>query len=480
MPVTPPPGFVRTDGTRFLDGHSRPIRFTGVCVGGWLNMENFVTGYAANETMMRDAVRSAIGPDRADRFFQRLLTAFYGESDARFLGELGMTIVRIPVNYRHFESDARPFEVLPDAFDHLDRAIEASGRHGIYSIIDLHALPGSQNHHGHSDNETHLPQLWRHPHFQERTENIWKAIAEHYKDNTWVAGYNLMNEPADESRTVVGPLYRRLFEAVRAIDPHHTIFLDGNTYSTEFDMFDAEPWENTVYTLHDYVAAGLGRGGDYPGYTDGVWIDRDYAYQKFLQRSEYARATGTPIMVGEFAPIYTGDERKDAMRRQILADQLEIYREHDVSWTSWMYKDVGRQGLVRVTADSAYRRRFDPFIAKKTRLAADQWGSDRLGGDGVREVSQAVQDLVAREFPDFNPYPWGRFDWVSTLLNNLLFAQPLAAEYAALLTGLNDDELDALADSFAFEQCAVDERLRDQLVGGQDAPGPVHEPERTA
>ena len=160
MPQTRPPRFVRTEGARFLDGHGVPIRFTGVCVGGWLNMENFVSGYAANETMMRAEVRKAIGADRADRFFERLLTAFYGESDARFLGELGMTIIRIPVNYRHFESDARPFEILPTAFDHLDRAIEASGRHGIYSIIDLHALPGSQNHHWHSDNETHVAQLW--------------------------------------------------------------------------------------------------------------------------------------------------------------------------------------------------------------------------------------------------------------------------------------------------------------------------------
>ncbi|MEO8907536.1 MAG: cellulase family glycosylhydrolase, partial [Microbacteriaceae bacterium] len=181
-----PPGFVHTQGTRFIDGYGRPIRFTGVCVGGWLNMENFITGYAANETLMRTKVASAIGHERADRFFERLLTAFYGEADARFLAESGITLIRIPVNYRHFESDEHPFEILPTAFDHLDRAIEASGRHGVYSIIDLHALPGSQNHHWHSDNSTHEPHLWQHPHFQDRVENIWKAIAEHYKTNTWV------------------------------------------------------------------------------------------------------------------------------------------------------------------------------------------------------------------------------------------------------------------------------------------------------
>jgi hypothetical protein len=473
-----PPGFVRTEGLRFIDGWGRPIRFAGVCVGGWLNMENFVTGYSANESLMRSRVADVIGAERAERFFERFLTAFYGEADAEFLGSLGMTIIRIPVNYHHFESDAAPFTILPTAFDHLDRAIEASGRHGIYSLIDLHALPGGQNHHWHSDNSTHEAHLWQHPHFQDRVENIWKAIAEHYKTNTWVAGYNLMNEPADESRAVVGPLYRRLFDAVRKIDPHHTIYLDGNTYSTEFDMFDAEAWPNTVYSLHDYVAAGLGRGGDYPGYTDGVYIDKAYAREKFLQRSEYARRTGTPVFVGEFAPIYTGDERIDAMRRQILDDQLELYREYHVSWTSWMYKDLGRQGLVNVAPDSPYRRRFDDFVAKKNRLAADQWGSDRLGGEGVRDVSQAVQDLVAREFPNWAPYPWGRFDTVATVLNNLLFAQPLADEYAELFRGLSDAELDALADSFSFEQCVVREALRDQLVAGLDPRAVPSEPTR--
>ncbi len=54
------------------------------------------------------------------------------------------------------------------------------------------------------------------------------------------------------------------------------------------------------------------------------------------------------------------------------------------------------------------------------------------------------------------------------MLNNLLFAQPLADDYAELFRGLSDAELDALADSFSFEQCVVRESLRDQLVAGLD------------
>ena len=455
-----PARHLRARGSTLIDRHGTPIRLRGVCIGGWLNMENFITGYAANESMMRSAVRDVLGPDQYELFFERLLSVFFADADAAFLRSIGLNSVRIPVNYRHLESDQRPFQIIEDGFRHLDRAVATCAAHGIYSVIDLHALPGYQNHHWHSDNPTHRATFWEHPHFQDRVVHLWEAIADRYKDQTWVAGYNLMNEPADESRAVVGPFYQRLVTAIRAVDPDHTLFIDGNTYSTEFDIF-AEPWDNTIYTLHDYVAAGLGRGGPYPGDTDGTWIDRDAVERKFLQRSEYARKTGTPICVGEFGPIYTGDPATDAQRRQILADQLDLYQRYGASWALWMYKDLGRQGLTSVRPDSPYGQRFGDFVAKKNRLGADQWGST---GEGPREVTRPVQDLIAREFPDFNPYPWGRFDWVRTLLLNITLAQPLVREYAELFRGLDDTELLALADSFAFEKCAIRETLRDQLA----------------
>jgi endoglucanase len=459
-----PPTVLTTSGAEFVDGFGKQVRLRGVCIGGWLNMENFITGYAGNESLMRSHVRSVLGDELYEFFFERLLTSFFGERDAEFLGSNGFTVVRIPVNYRHLENDDEPFTILEDGFRHLDRAVELCGRYGVYSIIDLHALPGSQNQHWHSDNPDGHAGFWDNRQYQDRVVHIWEAIAERYRGDTWVAGYNLMNEPADESRSVVGPYYRRLFDAVRNVDPDHIVFLDGNTYSTEFDIFESDPWPNTVYSLHDYVPSGLGRGGPYPGKTmDGVWIDRDAVHDKFLKRSEYARKTGTPLMVGEFAPIYTGDPEVDANRRAILADQLDIYRDHGASWTSWMYKDLGRQGLVHVRPDSPYLQRFADFVAKKNRLSADRWGGD---GVGVREVSQPLQDLIATEFPDFDPYPWGRADWVRLMLLNITISHPLAVEYAELFRGLGEDELAALADSFAFENCAVRDSLLDQLSHG--------------
>jgi len=269
-----------------------------------------------------------------------------------------------------------------------------------------------------------------------------------------------MNEPADESRAVIGPFYDRLLGAIRAVDRDHTLFLDGNTYSTEFDIF-GEPTENTVYVCHDYVAAGLGYGGPYPGYTRGTWHDRQTAEARFLQRTEFSRKTGTPVWVGEFGPVYTGVAETDRQRQQLVADQLELYARHDASWCLWTYKDIGRQGLLFLRPETPYRRLVADFVAKKERLAADAWGSD---GEGPVEVSRPVQELVAAETPDFDPYPWGRWDWVRTLLLTITVAQPLVGEYAKLFAGLSDEELDALASSFTFASCEVREPLRSQLA----------------
>ena len=115
---------IRTSGSEFIGPDGEPLLLRGVCLGGWLNMENFITGYAANETLMRREVRKVIGDDRAEHFFDRLLTQFFGEADAAFLEQSGLNLARIAVGYKHLEDDARPFEIKTDGFRHLDRAID--------------------------------------------------------------------------------------------------------------------------------------------------------------------------------------------------------------------------------------------------------------------------------------------------------------------------------------------------------------------
>ncbi|MCL1871087.1 MAG: glycoside hydrolase family 5 protein [Promicromonosporaceae bacterium] len=461
-----PSPLLHVDGDHLADAQGTPVRLTGFGLGGWMNMENFITGFPATEQQHREALRREMGDEAYAAFFDAFLADFFSEDDARYIASLGVNCVRIAVNYRHFEDDARPTELKDEGFRLLDRAIDACAAHGVYTVIDLHAVPGAQNKRWHSDNPTHLALLWRYREFQDRVVHLWEAFADRYKDNPWVAGYNPLNEPSDDTGEALEPFYARLRDAIRAIDPHHVIFLDGNRHGTAFGMF-AEPWENTVYTLHDYALAGFPDSGSYPGYSRGEWVDAGTLEKKFLERSEYMRRTGTPIWVGEFGPVYTGDPARDEHRYRVLSDQLDLYDRHGGGWSLWTYKDIGLQGVRYADPGSAYLRLIDPVLRKKARLGVDVWGST---DEGLRDILEPLQRRVAQEFPDFDPAPWGQKPWVQTLVRHILFAEPLVDEFARLFRGVGPDEARALAGAFAFDRTVERTRLAETLRAHAAAP----------
>jgi len=452
------PAILAVSGTRIVSG-SDPVTLRGFGLGGWMNMENFITGYPGTESQQRRALRRALGDEGYERFFDRFLSVFFTDRDAAFLSDLGVNSVRIPFNYRHFEDDDAPLEIREEGIRRLDSVVDACARHGIYAILDLHAVPGAQNQHWHSDNPTQWAHFWSQRHFQDRVVNLWEHLADHYRGNPWIAGYNPVNEPGDAEGSTIRPFYERLEKAIRAVDPDHILFLDGNRYSTQFDQL-GDPMPNCVYTAHDYALPGFVDGGPYPGVSRGQYVDRDGIEETFLSRTAFMRDSGTPIWVGEFGPVYTGDPERDEQRFRLLEDQLEIFDEYDASWALWTYKDIGLQGLVTVDPSSAYLRRIAPVLEKKQRLGVDSWGST---DEGVRDILEPIEALFRDEFPDFQPYPWGAPRWIHGHVRHVMLAEAMVGDFGRAFDGVGIEEAGRLPDAFAFENCAVRGRLESIL-----------------
>jgi endoglucanase len=449
-------------GDRIVDSTGSTVTLRGYNIGGWLNMENFLTGYPGTEWQHRRALKRALGPQLYDTFFDRFMTVFFDDDDARYLASLGLNSVRIPFNYRHFEDDDEPFELKESGFALLDRALQHCRRHGLYAILDFHALPGSQNQHWHSDNGTHQAGFWRYRHFQDRAVHLWEAIASRYRGNATVAGYNIMNEPGDPDGDRIKPFYDRVVGAIRAADPDHIIFLDGNRYATDFSAFEDVPvYPNTVYVAHDYALPGFIFGGPYPGVTQGVFVDRAQVERTFLERTKFMRSTGTPIWIGEFGPVFTSDQSRDEQRYQLLRDQLDIYHEHGAGWAIWAYKDIGDQGLVSAAPDSPWRTRIRAVTAKKARLGVDSWGSVDTG---VRHIMTPIEETFKKEYPSFDPFPFGQSSWLMTIVRGILLAEPMVEEFGECFTDITDKEtVIALADSFRLDNCIVRDHLAEVL-----------------
>ena len=442
--------FLKVHQNQIHDIAGSSIALHGVGLGGWMNMENFITGFPANENAFRQVVYRALGEEKADYLFDRYLEYFFTAEDADFIRSLGMNLVRLPFNYHHFEDDMNPTVIRESGLKQLDRVINICADHEIYTILDLHAAAGYQNQDWHSDNPSQQALFWQHKHFQDRAVWLWEVIAERYKNNPWVAGYNPLNEPADPTGKLLDVFYRRVVAAIRKVDPEHIIFLDGNRYSQDFSML-GPPIPNVVYTLHNYAAPGFIDGGDYPGISRGEYFDRTVLHDRLLKTCQYMLENQTPSWVGEFGPVYTGNPQKDSMRYQLLEDQLSFYRELGASWCLWTYKDLGLQGMMGLRPDSKWIQKIQPILDKKAILGVDSWGGL---DNNVRHIMEPIEQTFAEFFPNYKPFPFDAQWQINRTVRHILLAEPLIEDFYPLLHGLDLTEIDELMASFRFEHCS--------------------------
>src|SRR4029079_19260379 len=91
--------FLKVDGRHLATRAGRRVLLQGVGLGGWMNMENFITGFPGTETLHRGALARVLGEEGTRRFFDRFLEVFFGEADAAFIASLGLNVVRLAVSY---------------------------------------------------------------------------------------------------------------------------------------------------------------------------------------------------------------------------------------------------------------------------------------------------------------------------------------------------------------------------------------------
>lgn len=90
----------------------------------------------------------------------------------------------------------------------------------------------------------------------------------------------------------------------------------------------------------------------------------------------------------------------------------------------------------------------------------------------MRHLLEPIEQLFQREFPEYDPYPWGQRAQIALLIRNILLAEPLVAQFGRCFTDVTPQEAQALAGCFAFDQCVRREAtariLREHLTDATD------------
>ena len=264
--------------------------------------------------------------EQLDELNEAFFYAYCTEADFQLIKDTGLNTIRLPMYYRNFmEGPDEALTMREDAFEKLDYFLELAKKYDLKVIVDMHGVVGGQS--GYEHCGTRDMDFWENETYIQSMCDLWRNIASYYVTErpdlaSTILAYDLVNEPTKRTDIGTGPLQwqvmDRLYDAIREVDQHHVISIEGVWYPMSLPSPEKYGWENVLYQYHFY---NWNSG-------NGVSNEMFYSLMYILySMSDY----DVPKFVGEFN--FFGDKAS-------WSKYLAQYDELGWGWTIWSYKIV--------------------------------------------------------------------------------------------------------------------------------------------
>lgn len=236
-------------------------------------------------------------------------------------------------------------KIIARGLSELDAILPAARANGIKILIDMHVGPGT------SLNELLSNKLSWEPAMQQLLADIWREIAEKYKDEPVIWGYDLLNEPREENYIYTpdggldwNRLAEKIAKAIREVDPDTPIIIEPAQWGGAAGFENLIPVDvpNVIYSFHIYSPGEFTHQGVhnrpagivYPGMIAGKMWNKAMLEKEMAPVIEFQKKYRVPIYVGEF-----GVARWAPGAEQWLDDVISIFEEHGWDWTYHAFRE---------------------------------------------------------------------------------------------------------------------------------------------
>jgi endoglucanase len=270
---------------------------------------------------------------------------------------LGCDVIRLPINL-HFMTDGEPnYTIEPLFYYFLDQAVDWAEELQIHLILDNHTFD---------------PATDTDPDIEDILIQVWRQLAEHYRERSTYIYYEVLNEPHGISDAKWNEIQQKVVDAIRAVDQKHTIVVGPagwNSYNNLGSMPQYKD-DNLIYTFHFYdpflfthqgaswtspslePLAGVPFPYDIhrmlscPSELRGTWIEgnlANYRNEGTVRRVkelidiavDFQTARDIPLFCGEFGVYIPNSNNEDRVYwYNVVRNYLE---EKGISWTIWDY-----------------------------------------------------------------------------------------------------------------------------------------------
>jgi len=349
---------LKTQGKVIVNSQGEEVLLRGIGPGGWQIMEGYMmntSGVAGSQHEIKEKLIDLMGETNTDTFFKKWRANHFTKQDVDSLAAWGFNSIRIPMHYNLFTLPIEDEPIVGEntwketGFELIDDVLEWAKPHNMYVILDMHATPGGQGTGSEiNDYDPSKPSLWESQENRNKLVALWTRIADRYKDNEWIGGYDLINETHWDlpGGTALREIYEDITEGIRSVDTNHILYIEGNSYANDHTGL-LPPWDdNLVYSFHKYWNTNNA--------TDLDWI--------LWLREEH----NVPLWMGE------SGENSNTW----FTDAIKLFENNNIGWAWWTVRKIG-------DIDSPYAVDINPGYQK----ILDYWK-----GEGVKPTEQETFD----------------------------------------------------------------------------------------
>nr|WP_315033783.1 cellulase family glycosylhydrolase [uncultured Chryseobacterium sp.] len=340
---------LKTSGQKIINDKGENIQLRGLGLGGWMLQEGYMlktADFAGPQYKIKEKIAELIGEDGMNKFYKAYLKNGITKQDIDFLAKAGFNSIRLPMHYNLYTLPIEKEPVkgkdtwLEEGFTMTDDLLKWCKDNKIYLILDLHAAPGGQGNDANiSDNDKSKPSLWENEENQRKTVALWKKLADRYKNEPWIGGYDIINEPninftgknpngTDEmSNAPLWKLQKDITTAIREIDQKHIIFIEGNGWGNNYNGL-LPIWDNNMaFSFHKYW-----------NYND----DKTIQFALDLREKH-----NMPIWLGE-----TGENSN-----VWFTELIQLLDKHNIGYAFWPMKKIDNiAGIANVKTTPEYEK----------------------------------------------------------------------------------------------------------------------------
>ena len=301
------------------------------------------------------------------------------DADYQAMAATGANLARAFIRVYPSCASCTDYVIAPDNWAYMDRVVAAGQKYKYSVIFTLAPQPGGDE-----------AEYWNNAALQASIVNLWKQIAQHYKGNTTVAGFDILNEPVPptndgaQAAKMWGTLATQLIQAIRQVDPNRMVVVEPAPWAdvNALNFLTPLAFSNVVYSIHFYHPYTLTHQGIYGNptgvpYPSGIW-NKAWLSQRLQPARNWEAKYHLPLYVGEFSIARWSPGNS---RYNYLNDVISLFEAEKWPWTYLAFRSYPAW-------DAEY-----PATLPKSTLSSD-WKDRAL----YRDDNTAAIQLLRSEF----------------------------------------------------------------------------------